>query len=65
MELTMERVGGQTNLESIKNVPKPSQLDDWITYERVEAEMIQQIEGAAAYGEWTKKKATQQTDKDK
>jgi len=65
MEVTLERVDGQTSMERIKQIPRPSQLDDWHFYERLEAEKIQQREGAIAYSEWARKKETQKAERDR
>lgn len=52
MRLTLERLSGQTPIEEILHIPRPSQLDDWSLYEKLERERIKQTEGDARLTEW-------------
>jgi hypothetical protein len=59
MELWLNRVGGQTPMELVRRVPKPSQLDDWCLYEEYEGEMMKAKYGDTASKEWAGKKAAE------
>lgn len=52
MRFILERVPGQTPMDEILHIPRPSQLDDWILYEKLERERIKQTEGDARLTEW-------------
>lgn len=39
-------------MDEILHIPKPSQLDDWSLYEKLERERIKQTEGDARLTEW-------------
>ncbi|KAI0406723.1 PUA-like domain-containing protein [Xylaria palmicola] len=52
LELTLERVPGQRPLDDIGKVPKPSQLDDWALYEKLEGDKIRLLQGESSYLEW-------------
>lgn len=53
LELTLEHVPGQKkSLEEIKLVPRPSQLDDWNLYEKLEGDKIKLLQGDSRYLEW-------------
>lgn len=52
MRLILERVPGQTSINEILHIPRPSQLDDWSLYEKLERERIKQTEGEARLTEW-------------
>ncbi|TID01619.1 hypothetical protein CH35J_004468 [Colletotrichum higginsianum] len=45
LELLLEHVDGQKSLEEVQKVPRPSQMDDWQTFKKVEAEMVRQRKG--------------------
>ncbi|TQN68948.1 hypothetical protein CSHISOI_06521, partial [Colletotrichum shisoi] len=45
LELLLEHVDGQKSLEEVQKVPRPSQVDDWQTFKKVEAEMVRQRKG--------------------
>ncbi|POS73559.1 hypothetical protein DHEL01_v208052 [Diaporthe helianthi] len=47
MRLILERVPGQKSIDEILHIPRPSQLDDWNLYEKLERERIKQTEGEA------------------
>lgn len=52
MRLTLERVVGQTPIDEILHIPRPSQLDDWRLYEKLEKGRIKQTEGDARLTDW-------------
>lgn len=52
MRLILERMPGQTPMDEILHIPRPSQLDDWSLYEKLERERIKQTEGDARLTEW-------------
>lgn len=52
MRFILERVPGQTPIDEILHIPRPSQLDDWTLYEKLERERIKQTEGDARLTEW-------------
>lgn len=39
-------------MEEKQDVPKPSQLDDWALYEKLEGDKIRMVHGEAKYLEW-------------
>ncbi|KDN65519.1 hypothetical protein CSUB01_01081 [Colletotrichum sublineola] len=45
LELLLEHVSGQKSLEQVQQVPRPSQMDDWETFKKVEAEMVRRRKG--------------------
>ncbi|KAI0159362.1 PUA-like domain-containing protein [Pestalotiopsis sp. NC0098] len=53
LELTLERVEGQKAMEQLNRFPKPSQLDDWRLYEKLEGDKIKLTEGDAKFFEWS------------
>lgn len=53
LELTLERVRDQKSPELLKKYPKPSQLDDWKLYEKLEGDKIKLTEGDGKYFEWS------------
>ncbi|KAI1096396.1 PUA-like domain-containing protein [Rostrohypoxylon terebratum] len=52
LELTLERIPNQKSLEEIGKIPRPSQLDDWNLYEKLEGDKVKLIQGEATYLEW-------------
>lgn len=52
MRLILDRVPGQTHIDEILHIPRPSQLDDWSLYEKLEREHIKQTEGDARLTDW-------------
>ncbi|RYP56892.1 hypothetical protein DL771_011534 [Monosporascus sp. 5C6A] len=52
LELTLERVADQKPIEDITGIPKPSQLDDWKLFEKLEGGKIRLTQGEASYLEW-------------
>ncbi|KAL6698845.1 PUA-like domain-containing protein [Trichoderma pleuroticola] len=47
--ITLERVSGQPNIADLAKVPRPSQLDDWLLFEKFEGEMIRQHHGEQSF----------------
>lgn len=64
LELTLERVRGQTAMEFLKRVPKPSQLDDWKLYEQLEGDKIKSTEGDTRYFEWSVQREEERLDRE-
>ncbi|KAI1134153.1 PUA-like domain-containing protein [Hypoxylon sp. FL0543] len=53
LELTLERVPDQKkSMEEIQSIPRPSQLDDWNLYEKLEGGKIKLVQGDTSYLEW-------------
>ncbi|KAI1212932.1 PUA-like domain-containing protein [Annulohypoxylon truncatum] len=53
LELTLERMPDQKkSLEEIRKIPRPSQLDDWNLYEKLEGDKIKLLQGETTYLEW-------------
>ncbi|KAI2631005.1 hypothetical protein GGR54DRAFT_181281 [Hypoxylon sp. NC1633] len=53
LELRMERVPDQKkSQEDIKHIPRPSQLDDWTLFEKLEGDKIKMLRGETRYLEW-------------
>ncbi|KAI1313588.1 PUA-like domain-containing protein [Xylaria venustula] len=64
LELTLERAADQRSFESICKVPKPSQLDDWALYEKLEGDKVKLLEGESSYLEWKLKRQEEKTDRE-
>jgi hypothetical protein len=52
LELTLERVRYQKPMSTLKQIPRPSQLDDWELYEKLEGNHIRDTQGKTAFSEW-------------
>ncbi|KAI0014101.1 hypothetical protein F4779DRAFT_636847 [Xylariaceae sp. FL0662B] len=52
LELTLERVADQKSIQELKRIPRPSQLDDWDLYEKLEGDKIKLLQGEASYLQW-------------
>jgi hypothetical protein len=50
--LTLERVARQRPFEDIRNIPKPSQLDDWTLFDKLEGDKVKLLQGEPSYLEW-------------
>ncbi|PMD43587.1 hypothetical protein L207DRAFT_564238 [Hyaloscypha variabilis F] len=50
--LVLERVPGQKSMNDIIVAPAPSQLDDWVLYNRIVGEHIRARQGDMGYSEW-------------
>lgn len=53
LRLTLERLPRQRSMDEILLIPKPSQLDDWLLYEKLERERIRQTQGPVKLDNWT------------
>ncbi|KAI0166457.1 PUA-like domain-containing protein [Xylariaceae sp. FL1272] len=62
LELTLERVPNQRPCEELRQIPKPSQLDDFFLYEKLEGEKIKLMQGEAKYLEWTLRRREEKAD---
>jgi len=52
LQITLERVNGQAPMKEILKIPKPSQLDDWRLYEKLEQDKIRQSTGERGAYDW-------------
>ncbi|KAI3401275.1 hypothetical protein diail_11981 [Diaporthe ilicicola] len=64
MRLILERTPGQTPMNEILRIPKPSQLDDWGLYEKLRKERIKQTEGDARLTEWMIRRDKEKIERD-
>ncbi|KAI1281455.1 hypothetical protein F5Y07DRAFT_412494 [Xylaria sp. FL0933] len=64
LELTLERAADQRSFESISKIPKPSQLDDWALYEKLEGDKVKLVEGESSYLEWKLKQQEEKADRE-
>ncbi|KAL6910642.1 hypothetical protein GGI43DRAFT_427205 [Trichoderma evansii] len=55
--VTLERVAGQPSMADLAKVPRPSQMDDWLLFEKLEGEMIRQNHGEQSFLDWKLMKA--------
>ncbi|KAI1754362.1 hypothetical protein F4782DRAFT_539183 [Xylaria castorea] len=64
LELTLERAADQRPFEKIHKVPKPSQLDDWALYEKLEGDTVRLLQGESSYLEWKLKREEERADRE-
>ncbi|KAI0180490.1 PUA-like domain-containing protein [Hypoxylon sp. FL1284] len=66
LELVLERVAGQKRPldELARQVPRPSQLDDWHAFTRLEGDRIKTLHGEAAYLWWVIRLHEDKADRD-
>ncbi|KAI0446037.1 hypothetical protein F4803DRAFT_505397 [Xylaria telfairii] len=64
LELTLERAPDQPPFQDICKVPKPSQLDDWALYEKLEGDKVRSLQGESCYLEWTLKRQEEKVDRE-
>lgn len=65
LELTLEHVPNQkVSLEDIESIPRPSQLDDWNLYEKLEGDKIKLLQGETSYLEWKLRRQEEKIDRD-
>lgn len=64
LELTLERAPDQPPFQDICKVPKPSQLDDWALYEKLEGDKVRSLQGESSYLEWTLKRQEEKVDRE-
>lgn len=62
LELTLERAANQRSFEDIRKVPKPSQLDDWALYEKLEGDKVKLMQGESSFLEWKLKRHEEQAE---
>ncbi|KAM0462835.1 hypothetical protein ACHAPV_003660 [Trichoderma viride] len=55
--VTLERVAGQPSMADLAKAPRPSQMDDWVLFEKFEGEMIRQNHGEQSFLDWKVMKA--------
>lgn len=49
-------------MEDLVQIPLPSQMDDWLMFEKYEGEMIKKRQGNEAFTEWKVEKAQEKVD---
>ncbi|KAI0546207.1 hypothetical protein F4679DRAFT_575572 [Xylaria curta] len=64
LELTLERAADQRPFTEIRKIPKPSQLDDWALYEKLEGDKIKLLQGESSYLEWKLKLEEERIDRE-
>ncbi|KAI1766341.1 hypothetical protein GGR53DRAFT_486373 [Hypoxylon sp. FL1150] len=65
LELLLERVVGQKkSLDSVRKVPRPSQLDDWHSFTKLEGDRIKVLHGEATYLWWVIKLHEEKADRE-
>ncbi|KAI1467314.1 uncharacterized protein F4812DRAFT_460161 [Daldinia caldariorum] len=65
IELTLERVPSpKVSLEDIGSIPRPSQLDDWNLYEKLEGDKIKLLRGETSYLDWKLRRQEEKTDRE-
>ncbi|KAI0187663.1 hypothetical protein EV127DRAFT_435694 [Xylaria flabelliformis] len=64
LELTLERAADQRPFNEIHKVPKPSQLDDWALYEKLEGDKVRLLQGESNYLEWRLKREEERIDRE-
>ncbi|KAK1245059.1 hypothetical protein MKX08_004688 [Trichoderma sp. CBMAI-0020] len=55
--VTLERVAAQSSMTNLAKVPRPSQMDDWVLFEKFEGEMVRQNHGEQSFLDWKVMKA--------
>ncbi|KAI1818700.1 hypothetical protein GGS20DRAFT_526551 [Poronia punctata] len=64
LQLTLERKAGQRPFEEVRRVPKPSQLDDWALYEKLEGDKVKQMLGQTRYLGWKLRQQEEKVDRE-
>lgn len=65
LELLLERVAGQKKpLDEVRKVPRPSQLDDWNSFTKLEGDRIKVLHGEATYLWWVIKLHEEKADRE-
>ncbi|ROW12163.1 hypothetical protein VMCG_00306 [Cytospora schulzeri] len=64
LKVILERLPRQRPMREVLQVPKPSQLDDWVSYEKLEKESIKQREGAIKLLDWTTAREKERAERD-
>ncbi len=50
--------------EEIEDIPRPSQLDDWALYEKLEGDQIKLLKGETTYLGWKLRRQEEKIDRD-
>ncbi|ETS06369.1 hypothetical protein M419DRAFT_4649 [Trichoderma reesei RUT C-30] len=61
--VTLERISKQPSMTELARIPLPSQMDDWLLFEKHEGEMIRQHRGEQSFLEWKLMKAQERMDR--
>lgn len=64
MKVILQRLPRQKPMREVLQIPKPSQLDDWAWYEKLEKEAINQREGAVRLSDWQAAREKEITERD-
>lgn len=64
LKVVLQRLPGQKPMREVLETPKPSQLDDWALYEKLEEEAIKQREGAMIFTEWAAAREKERAERD-
>ena len=64
LELTLERVAGQKPIKEVAQIPRPSQLDDWHLFEKLEGDKIKRARGDAGFLEWKLRRKHEKEDRE-
>ncbi|KAI3337509.1 PUA-like domain-containing protein [Xylariaceae sp. AK1471] len=64
LELTLERVAHQRPFEDIRHIPKPSQLDDWTLFDKLEGDKVKLLQGDPSYLEWKLRRQEEKIDRE-
>ncbi|KAI9049213.1 hypothetical protein LZ554_007060 [Drepanopeziza brunnea f. sp. 'monogermtubi'] len=62
--LMLERVPGQVSFNAVLQVPKPSQLDDWVLFGELLSRDYRERHGDEAFGRWKEFEEEQRTEKE-
>ncbi|KAK4455890.1 PUA-like domain-containing protein [Podospora aff. communis PSN243] len=52
LRITLQRLAGQPPMKELKKIPRPSQVDDFRSYQQYEIEIVKRTEGIRAAHEW-------------
>ncbi|KAI0878352.1 hypothetical protein GGS24DRAFT_518140 [Hypoxylon argillaceum] len=64
LELTLERAADQRPFDYVREVPKPSQLDDWALYQKLEGDKIKLLQGESSYLQWKLEQRKEKVERD-
>jgi hypothetical protein len=64
MQLTLERIPGQKPLGSVRGIPKPSQLDDWAIFGKIEEEIVKKYVGLNMLLEYKVRREVERIDRE-
>lgn len=63
-QLVLERVSSQTPFNDVLRFPRPSQLDDWVLYEKLIGDHYRKRQGDIQYIKWKDLEEEQRADKE-